>query len=170
MINGSFVFGLDHDGPDVFDRTVDWAVSRGVETATFHIMTPYPGTALHKRVEADGRLLHREWNLYDTRHVVYRPRLLTAGQLERGYARAYKQFYRWRNVWQSSSRQPTQRQRARHVAYAGGWKHFEPAWDMLIRSRHVSAALPMLEATLAAFGGRPSRRGSPAGVRPRPIG
>ena len=50
MVNGSFVFGLDDDGPDVFDRTVDWAVRR-LETATFHIMTPYPGTALHERVE-----------------------------------------------------------------------------------------------------------------------
>jgi radical SAM superfamily enzyme YgiQ (UPF0313 family) len=43
MVNASFVFGMDGDGPDVFDRTVDWAVAAGVETATFHIMTPYPG-------------------------------------------------------------------------------------------------------------------------------
>ena len=47
MVNGSFVFGLDDDGPDVFDRTVEWGVSHSLETATFHIMTPYPGTALH---------------------------------------------------------------------------------------------------------------------------
>src|SRR5207244_12207392 len=52
MVNGSFVFGLDRDTRDVFDRTVDWAVSRSVETATFHIMTPYPGTALHRRLAA----------------------------------------------------------------------------------------------------------------------
>ena len=47
MINGSFVFGMDRDGPDVFARTVDWAVDNGITTATFHIQTPYPGTALH---------------------------------------------------------------------------------------------------------------------------
>ena len=40
---------MDHDGPDVFDRTVNWAVDQGIETATFHIMTPYPGTGLHRR-------------------------------------------------------------------------------------------------------------------------
>ena len=62
MINASFVFGLDDDGPDVFDRTVDWAVSRSIETATFHIMTPYPGTALHDRVSAEGRITDLDWD------------------------------------------------------------------------------------------------------------
>ena len=46
MINGSFVFGMDDDGEDVFRRTVDWAVEHGITTATFHIQTPYPGTQL----------------------------------------------------------------------------------------------------------------------------
>ena len=46
MINGSFVFGMDDDGPDVFRRTVDWAIENGITTATFHIQTPYPGTGL----------------------------------------------------------------------------------------------------------------------------
>ncbi|MGW2085546.1 hypothetical protein [Streptomyces sp. NPDC001880] len=27
-IEAGFVFGLDHDGPDVFDRTVEWPSSR----------------------------------------------------------------------------------------------------------------------------------------------
>ena len=58
MVNGSFVFGLDDDGPDVFERTVEWGVTRSLETATFHIMTPYPGTALHQRLVTDGRIVH----------------------------------------------------------------------------------------------------------------
>ena len=63
MVNGSFVFGLDADGPDVFERTVEWAVSRSIETATFHIMTPYPGTALHSRLAAEGRIRTDDWDL-----------------------------------------------------------------------------------------------------------
>src|SRR5437867_2199883 len=63
MVNGSFVFGMDHDGPDVFDRTVAWAVGQGIETATFHILTPYPDTALYQRMEAENRILHRDWDL-----------------------------------------------------------------------------------------------------------
>ena len=64
MVNGSFVFGMDHDGPDVFERTVDWAVGQGIETATFHILTPYPGTALYTRMVAQDRLLHQDWDLF----------------------------------------------------------------------------------------------------------
>ena len=52
MVNASFVFGMDHDGPDVFARTVEWAVANGIETSTFHILTPYPGTKLAQRLTA----------------------------------------------------------------------------------------------------------------------
>jgi radical SAM superfamily enzyme YgiQ (UPF0313 family) len=50
MINGSFVFGMDDDEPGVFDQTVTWAIEGGIETATFHILMPYPGTALYQRL------------------------------------------------------------------------------------------------------------------------
>ncbi len=66
MINGSFVFGMDDDGDDVFRRTVDWAIEQGITTATFHIQTPYPGTRLYARMVSEGRMLTRDWNLYDT--------------------------------------------------------------------------------------------------------
>ena len=94
MVNGSFVFGMDGDDTSVFDRTVEWAVEQGIETATFHILTPYPGTALYDRMRREDRLLHRDWDLYDTRHTVFRPARLTP-QLEEGYWRAYESFYRW---------------------------------------------------------------------------
>jgi radical SAM superfamily enzyme YgiQ (UPF0313 family) len=152
MVNGSFVFGLDDDRPDVFDRTVDWAVSQGIETATFHIMTPYPGTALHDRITAEGRITDTDWDHYDTRHVVYRPRHLTPDQLLTGYRRAYREFYSWSSILRGASAQATVHQRLRHLAYAGGWKRFEPFWDVVIRSRKVNRMLPLLEATLDAYG------------------
>jgi radical SAM superfamily enzyme YgiQ (UPF0313 family) len=74
MVNASFVFGMDGDGPDVFDRTVEWAVTQGIETATFHIMTPYPGTALHQRMDAAGRMLHRDWDLRHPTRRLYAAR------------------------------------------------------------------------------------------------
>ena len=52
MVNGSFVFGMDDDDATVFARTVDWAVGQGIETATFHILTPYPGTGLYQRMRS----------------------------------------------------------------------------------------------------------------------
>ena len=82
MINGSFVFGMDGDDPSVFERTVDWAIEHGIETATFHILTPYPGTALYRRMAAQGRITTDDWDRYDTRHAVFRPARMSAEQLE----------------------------------------------------------------------------------------
>lgn len=152
MVNGSFVFGMDDDGPDVFDRTVEWAIDQGIETATFHILTPYPDTALHARMAGEGRILHTDWDLYDTRHVVFRPVGMDAETLESGYWRAYRDFYQWGSIWAGASTKETFRGRMRHVAYAGGWKKFEPAWDLAIRAKQVVHALPLLEAVLTGFG------------------
>jgi radical SAM superfamily enzyme YgiQ (UPF0313 family) len=148
MVNASFVFGMDGDGPDVFDRTVDWAVARGIETATFHIMTPYPGTGLYRRMREQGRMLHEDWDRYDTRHVVYRPVGMTDRQLEDGYWRAYREFYRWRAIWRGSRAHPARRDRLRHLGYSGGWKKFEALWQVLIRSGQVTRARPLLEVIL----------------------
>ncbi len=152
MINGSFVFGMDDDDETVFDRTVEWAISQGIETATFHILTPYPGTALYQRMTAQGRLLHSNWDLYDTRHVVYHPARLTVEALEAGYWRAYQDFYRWDSIFAGATSKPTLTGRLRHVAYAGGWKKFEPLWDWVIRAKRVTHMLPVLEAILNGFG------------------
>jgi radical SAM superfamily enzyme YgiQ (UPF0313 family) len=149
MVNGSFVFGMDHDGPDVFERTVDWAVKHGIETATFHILTPYPGTALHARMHAQGRLLHSDWDLYDTRHAVFRPAAMSARQLEAGYWRAYREFYRWTRIVEGAWRKPDAAGRLRHLAYAAGWKKFEPLWDLVLRAKRVASMRPLLELVLS---------------------
>jgi radical SAM superfamily enzyme YgiQ (UPF0313 family) len=151
MVNASFVFGMDDDDESVFDRTVEWAIQQGVETATFHILTPYPGTALYKRMEAEGRLDSSNWDLYDTRHTVFHPRRLTAEALETGYWHAYQEFYRWKNILRSSHAHQRMMGQLRHIAYAGGWKKFEPMWDWVIRARRVASLLPVLETVLAGF-------------------
>jgi radical SAM superfamily enzyme YgiQ (UPF0313 family) len=156
MVNGSFVFGMDDDDATVFDRTVDWAVGQGIETATFHILTPYPDTALYTRIAAQGRLLHSRWDEYDTRHVVFQPARLTPAALEAGYWHAYQQFYSWANIWRGAAQHASPVDRLRHMAYAGGWKKFEPAWDWVIRAKQVAHLLPFLEEILEAFGQRPS--------------
>jgi radical SAM superfamily enzyme YgiQ (UPF0313 family) len=152
MVNGSFVFGMDGDDGSVFDRTVDWAVGQGIETATFHILTPYPGTALHERMRRDGRILHANWDLYDTRHAVYRPSRLTPAELEAGYWRAYESFYRWSSIFRGAASKRSFADALRHMAYAGGWKKLEPFWDFVIRARRVSSLLPALESVLTGFG------------------
>jgi len=149
MINGSFVFGMDDDDERVFDRTVEWAIAQGITTATFHIQTPYPGTGLHARLAAQGRIVTGDWDLYDTRHVVFRPARLTAEALKDGYDRAYRDFYRWNAIARASFTHGTLKHQLKHFAYATGWKKFEPLWDFVIRARQLGVMTPVLEAVLA---------------------
>jgi radical SAM superfamily enzyme YgiQ (UPF0313 family) len=149
MINGSFVFGMDDDGEDVFRRTVDWAIEHGITTATFHIQTPYPGTRLFTHMQEQGRILTRNWDRYDTRHVVFRPARLKPDALEKGYNWAYREFYRWSSIARASMRHGTVKHRAKHFFYASGWKKFEPLWNFMIRARRLGSMTPMLEAVLS---------------------
>jgi radical SAM superfamily enzyme YgiQ (UPF0313 family) len=148
MVNASFVFGMDEDDETVFERTAAWAVEQGIETATFHILTPYPGTALYDRMQAQDRITSHNWDLYDTRHVVFQPRRMTPEVLEAGYWQAYRDFYRWSAIFQGAWSKPDLPGRLRHLAYAGGWKKFEPLWDLVIRLKRVSNFLPLLERLL----------------------
>ena len=149
MINGSFVFGMDDDDDDVFKRTVDWAIEQGITTATFHIQTPYPSTRLFARTEAAGRILTRDWDLYDTRHVVYRPMRLTPEALKRGYDWAYREFYRWSSIARASLSHGSVKHQAKHFFYATGWKKFEPLWDVVIRAKQLRTMTPLLEGVLS---------------------
>jgi radical SAM superfamily enzyme YgiQ (UPF0313 family) len=180
MINGSFVFGLDGDDRDVFARTVDWAVRAGITTATFHILTPYPGTALYTDLAAQGRIVTRDWDLYDTRHVVYRPVGMSPVELSEGYRRAYESFYGWGAIVRAASAHRTAKHRLKHACYSAGWKKFERAWGLIIRIRQLAQMRPLLEAVLAPVGGRaaggapearpgrPSVAATPALRSPRP--
>jgi len=152
MVNGSFVFGMDNDDKTVFDRTVAWAVEMGIETATFHILTPYPGTALYDRMRAEKRLIDHNWDNYDTRHAVFQPAHMSPTELEQGYWGAYHEFYRWKSIFKGAWMKDSPIKKLQHLAYAGGWKKFEPLWDKVIRGKQVNKALPLLENVLAAFG------------------
>ena len=97
-VQGCFVFGLDHDTADVFDATVQFAVDAGVDLPRFSVLTPFPGTPLHDRLQAQGRILTRNWELYDGQHVVFQPNFMSVQALEAGHQRAWKQASRWSSM------------------------------------------------------------------------
>jgi radical SAM superfamily enzyme YgiQ (UPF0313 family) len=154
MINGSFVFGMDDDDDDVFRRTVEWAIEHGITTATFHIQTPYPGTRLFARMDAEGRIVTRDWTRYDTRHVVYRPSRLTPAALKAGYDWAYREFYRWPSIARGALAHGTLKHQAKHFFYAAGWKKFDRLWDAVIRVKQLPAMTPLLEGVLSKVTGK----------------
>jgi radical SAM superfamily enzyme YgiQ (UPF0313 family) len=144
-VNGSFVLGFDHDGPDVFERTAEWVEATRLECATFHVLTPYPGTPLFRQLEAEGRLLHRDWDLYDTSHCVFRPARMTAQELEDGYAWCYQRLFSLASIWR---RRPERWSEVpSYVVMASLYKKANWAWPFLIRHRLTAAAWrPFIEA------------------------
>lgn len=97
-LQGCFVFGLDDDEPDVFDRTARFAVEARIDLPRFAILTPFPGTDLYRRLASEHRIVDRRWDRYDGQHVVFRPLRMTAEELERGTERAWKHTYSWRSI------------------------------------------------------------------------
>jgi radical SAM superfamily enzyme YgiQ (UPF0313 family) len=133
QVNGSFVLGFDHDRPDVFEKTAAWIEANRLECATFHILTPYPGTPLFRQMESEGRLLHRNWALYDTGHVVFRPKHLTPEQLAEGYAWCYRRLFSHASIWR---RRPADaRAVLPYLAMSYLYKRSNPLWYWLIRHR-----------------------------------
>ena len=133
QVNGSFVFGFDHDRADVFERTCDWIEANRLECATFHILTPYPGTPLHAHMKAEGRLLHEDWDRYDTAHVVFRPKHMTAEQLFEGYAWSYRRLFSHASIWK---RRPEDKGAVLpYLAMSYLYKRSNRFWYPLIRFR-----------------------------------
>ena len=80
------VFGLDHDTPEIFEDTADFLEEAGVQNATFNILTPFPGTPLFRKMEAEGRILTRDWRKYNSRDdLVYQPKQMSAAELSAGF-------------------------------------------------------------------------------------
>jgi len=148
MINGSFIFGLDNDTIDVFDRTSEWAINSGITTATNHILTPYPGTVVFEKMKKENRILTEDWNLYDTRHLVFKHCNITKEQMEQGYKDAYNNFYKWRNIIRCSNEHEELKMRLKHLTYAGAWKKFEPVWNFIIKNDFLSKTRSTLERAL----------------------
>ena len=95
-LQGCFVFGLDHDTPEIFLETARFAVDARIDLPRFAVVTPFPGTALYQRLEREGRILTRNWELYDGQHVVFQPAQMTVGELQRGIETAWRHAYGWR--------------------------------------------------------------------------
>jgi radical SAM superfamily enzyme YgiQ (UPF0313 family) len=108
-VQAGIVFGFDHDTPAVFAATLDFLETAGVQNATFNILTPFPGTPLYDRLEAEGRILTRDWSKYNGRKdVVFRPRQMSPGALLAVYQYANRRFYSCRSVYRRLARSPVQ--------------------------------------------------------------
>jgi len=93
-VMGSFVFGFDYDEEPIFERTLEFLLASGIAEAEFLILTPYPNTPLAEKLEAQDRIISRDWSKYNTTHAVFRPAHMTPDALEEGVGYLWREFYR----------------------------------------------------------------------------
>lgn len=108
MTSGSFIFGLDNQGPGIFEETINFTRRVGLAYAFMPILTPYPGTEMFRGFESEGRILHRNWAEYDGSHVVFEPRGMSPDQLIAGWDWATKEFGSIQSILQRVKVAPVQ--------------------------------------------------------------
>ncbi len=99
MVNASLVFGFDSDTKEVFEKTLEWLIKNRIESVTSHILTPYPGTKLYRKIVKENRIIDFNLSNYNTSNVVFKPKNMTAEELKDGYLWLYKEFYKHKNIF-----------------------------------------------------------------------
>lgn len=92
-IHGMFVFGGDDDSKKTVWDTLKFAKKQKIDTIQMAILTPFPGTRVYETLEKEKRIFSKDWSLYDGQHIVFRPKLLSAKQLQLNVLGAYCKFY-----------------------------------------------------------------------------
>ena len=96
-VQGAFVFGFDNDDPTVFERTVEIVAELKIDLPRYSVFTPFPATPVFRRLSAQGKIIEKDWSLYDAQHVVFRPARMTPEQLQEGL------YWAWRETYKLSS-------------------------------------------------------------------
>jgi radical SAM superfamily enzyme YgiQ (UPF0313 family) len=107
-IMGCFVFGFDHDDKHTFDATVDFILESRIDLPRYAILTPFPGTPLFKKLQAEDRILTDDWSLFDGQHVVFQPAQMSPRELLLGTEAAWKRTYSFPSIWKRLSGSRTQ--------------------------------------------------------------
>jgi len=99
-VSAGFVFGFDEDDRSVFERTLEFAESAGIDACNFKILTPYPGTPLYERLDREHRIIDKDWSHYRGKtHVVFRPRCMSPDDLLEGFKWVRHSCYSWRSIF-----------------------------------------------------------------------
>lgn len=109
VLETSIIFGFDDHDESIFEETVRFVEECAPSVPTFHILTPYPGTALFEQFGREGRLLHTDWHRYNHGEVVFRPKLMTPDRLYAGWVEARKAAYSLPAICKRVARQPGNR-------------------------------------------------------------
>ena len=98
FFHASLIFGFDEDTKAIFPETLEFLTRNKITTATFNVLTPYPGTRLYEQFRREGRLLTGDWRYYDHATVVFRPRNMSPYELQEGKTWVKREFSRLSSI------------------------------------------------------------------------
>ncbi len=105
-VMGTFIVGFDDDTPEVFDQLADFILENQLETAFTLTLTPLPGTAIFKEMDAENRIFSKNWRDYDHGTVTFFPKNMTPEQLHKGMRHVWKRVYSWKGIWKRILKKP----------------------------------------------------------------
>ncbi|PLX50375.1 MAG: B12-binding domain-containing radical SAM protein [Desulfobulbaceae bacterium] len=141
-VYGSFVFGYDHDSPAVFDQYLEFANRTGIDGAFLPVLTPFPGTRIHKRLAEEGRILSHDWRLYDMATVVYQPKGMSVRELQEGFWQVNKGFYSLSSSLRRLFRPSSLKRRSNIIFMPMNFGHVPAIRKAHKRFKQLSAKLP----------------------------
>ena len=100
-VYGTFVFGYDHDTPEIFEESVDFAIEQNFYIAAFNHLTPFPGTPLYTRLQNENKLLYDAWWLDDRYHyndVPFRTASMEPNEITANCVTSRKRFYSLQSI------------------------------------------------------------------------
>lgn len=92
IVHGLFVFGDDAFKKGDSQKVVAFARKYDLSGVLIQPLTPYPGTPLFQRLKKENRIIHEEWQYYNG-NVVFKPRNLTAGELQKEVYDCYRRVF-----------------------------------------------------------------------------
>lgn len=98
LVQGCFAFGGDEEDTSVFERTVEMVIKTKIDLPRYSILTPFPKTEYYRQLEAENRIVERDWAMYDVEHCVYIPKLMSKEELENGIEWAWRETYKYSSI------------------------------------------------------------------------
>jgi radical SAM superfamily enzyme YgiQ (UPF0313 family) len=127
-VNGLFMFGFDHDTPDIFDKTIDALNSWKIDVGEFNILTPLPGTPLYTKMDKEGRIFTKDWSKYTQAQVVFKPKQMSPEELYDGIKKVIKEFQSYKNMLKRWSKFPNLSLSSSIISYLISMDLFRKVW------------------------------------------
>ncbi len=130
LVHSSFILGYDFDTQSSFDELIGFIDKTRLLMPLINILTPFPGTRLFRRLEKEGRIIHRNWSRYDAKNVVFTPSLMTPEELLEGYRKVIRAVYSFDSIYR----------KLRHYWDIDFWRHSNETDPIKFKYRLLFAA------------------------------